>query len=170
MLVGYVSDENDCAIAGADIELESDDRSISIRSTASGAVYADLEPGCYQVVITCSGYGAKRTTVKVMADIPVRFRMLSDGMTGFMWPKWVQAGETSEYCVHSTHNFRLDLWRYGWEKYHIRTLGWCGEHGAGAMKQITPDGDYSQSGVNWNRVGYNLEYQKHAIVAPERSG
>ena len=170
MLVGYVSDENDCAIAGADIELESGDRSISVRSKASGAVYADLEPGCYQVAIACSGYGAKRSTVKVRTDIPVRFRLLSDGMTGFMWPKCVQAGETSEYCVHSTRNFRLDLWRYGWEKHHIRTLGWCGEHGAGAMKQITPDGDYSQSGVNWNRVGYTLEYQKHAVVAPERSG
>ena len=101
MLVGYVSDENDCAIAGADIELESDDQSISVRSTASGAVYADLEPGCYQGVITCSGYGAKRTTVKVMADIPVRFRMLSDGMTGFMWPKWVQAGDCLLYTSPS---------------------------------------------------------------------
>ncbi|GIT29710.1 MAG: hypothetical protein Ct9H300mP1_17560 [Planctomycetaceae bacterium] len=38
------------------------------------------------------------------------------------------------------------------------------------MMQITPDGDYTRSGVGWNQTGYTLEFQKHGLIAPDRSG
>lgn len=172
MLVGYVSDEDYMALSGVELEFESDDATefVTATSRASGAIYADLAAGRWQVTITRPGYTGKRVTVRIGDDCPVQFRLLSDRMYGFMWPKWVRFGETSEYCVHGVNDFRLDLWRYGWEKEFVRSFGWCGEHGPNAMAQILPDGDFTQLGVNWNRTGYNLQYQKHAIEAPQRSG
>ena len=34
------------------------------------------------------------------------------------------------------------------------SLGWFDEHGPRATMQITPDGDYTQTGVAWNKFGY----------------
>ena len=36
--------------------------------------------------------------------------------------------------------------------------------------QVTPDGDYTQTGVAWNRVGYTSPTHKQFVTAPERSG
>ncbi|MEO2031434.1 MAG: N,N-dimethylformamidase beta subunit family domain-containing protein [Planctomycetaceae bacterium] len=170
MLIGYVSDEDYVALPGVDFEFESDDGSVAAVSTASGAVHVDLRTGEWRATISKYGYTAKRVTIRVADDNVIQFRLLSDRMYGFMWPKWIRAGETSEYCVHSTKEFRLDLWRYGWEKEFIRSFGWCDEHAPHAMAQILPDGDFTQTGVNWNRTGYDLKYQKHAIQAPKQSG
>lgn len=170
VLVGYVSDEDNVALSGVDLEFERTGLSVISTSRASGAVYADVEPGPWQVTLSKSGHTAKRVEVIVTGDEPILFRLLSDRMYGFMWPKWTRSGQSSEYCVHSTKEFRLDLWRYGWEKEFIRSFGWCDEHCPKAMTQILPDGDFTQTGVNWNRTGYNEQYQKHGIRAPERSG
>ncbi|REJ88947.1 MAG: carboxypeptidase regulatory-like domain-containing protein [Planctomycetota bacterium] len=170
MLVGYVSDENYVALAGVDVEFEAGGRSIAAQSRSTGAIYADLEPGTYRVTLSAAGYTGKHVEVNVGDDAPVQFRLLSDRMYGFMWPKVVRGGGSAEYCVHSPEAFRLELWRYGWEKEFIRGFGWCDEHGPRAMTQILPDCDFTQTGVNWNRTGYTLRYQKHAITAPERSG
>lgn len=170
MLVGYVSDENYVALSGVELVFENEDDLIEARSCATGAVVADIQPGNYRVTLAKPGFGSKRVEMSVAENKPYQFRLLSDRMYGFMWPKWVKAGEKSEYCVHSTEAFKLDLWRYGWKKELVRSLGWCDEHGPRAMMQITPDGDYTQTGVKWNRVGYTLKYQKHAVVAPEKSG
>ena len=170
MLVGYVSDEDYVALAGVDFEFENGNASTTATSRASGAVYAEINPGEWQVTLSRPGYTAKRVKVDVSDSGWIPFRLLSDRMYGFMWPKWSRSGETSEYCVHSTNEFRLDLWRYGWEKQFVRSFGWCDEHGPNAMAQILPDRDFTQTGVNWNRTGYNLKYQKHGITAPERSG
>ncbi len=170
MLVGHVSDENYVALSGVEFEFVSDAASLAGTSNASGAIHASIRPGQWQVTIVKSGYTAKRIAVTVVDSTPVQFRLLSDRMYGFMWPKWVRSGETSEYCVHSTKEFRLDLWRYGWKKEYVQSIGWCNEHGPKAMAQILPDSDFTQTGVNWNRTGYNLQHQKHAVVAPDRSG
>ncbi len=170
MLVGYVSDEDYVALAGVELEFESQSGSTPARSRVTGAVYADLEPGQYRVVLGKPGFTSKRVEIEIEEGRPHSFRLLSDRMYAFMWPKWVRSGDTSQYCVHSTTEFRLDLWRYGWEKEFVCSFGWCSEHGPRSMAQITPDGDYTQTGVEWNRVGYQLKYQKHAIVAPAQSG
>jgi hypothetical protein len=170
MLIGYVSDENYVAVPNAQLEFDNSRSSIAVCSRASGAVHADIEPGRYHVVLSKTGFTAKRLEMDVREGTLYQFRLLSDRMYGFMWPKWTRAEEASEYCVHSTEEFRLELWRYGWEKELVRSLGWCSEHGPRAMTQITPDGDYTQTGVQWNRTGYTLEFQKHAVVAPEKSG
>lgn len=170
MLIGYVSDEDYVALRGVEFEFESASGTATARSTIAGAVHSDIAPGVYRVSLGKAGYGSKRTEIEVASGKPHQFRLLSERTYGFMWPKWVRTGETSEYCVHSTEEFKLDLWRYGWEKEHVRSLGWCDEHGPRAMMQITPDGDFTQTGVDWNREGYSLEYQKHAVTAPDRSG
>ena len=47
---------------------------------------------------------------------PYHFRLLSDGLLGYVWPKWVKAGEKSEFRVHSVEPYHLSLWRYGFKK------------------------------------------------------
>ena len=170
MLVGYASDENFAALEGVALEFESGSDPVEARSRASGAVYADLSPGKYRVTLVKAGYGAKRVEMIVEEGRPHQFRLLSDGLLGYAWPKWARAGEKSEWRVHSPEAYKLELWRYGFEKEHFRSLGWYDEHGPRSVLQITPDGDYTQTGVSWNKTGYGLTYHKQAIVAPERSG
>ena len=170
MLVGYVSDENFTALQGVALEFESDTGSVEARSRASGAVYADLSPRKYRVTLVKAGYGAKRVEMIVEEGRPHQFRLLSDGLLGYAWPKWARAGEKSEWRVHSPEAYKLELWRYGFKKEHLRSLGWYDEHGPRSVLQITPDGDYTQTGVGWNKTGYGLTYHKQAIAAPERSG
>ena len=72
--------------------------------------------------------------------------MLKDDLLGYAWPKWVRAGEASEFRVHSDAAYKLELWRYGWKKELVRPIGWFDEHGPRATVQIVPDGDYTQTG------------------------
>ena len=170
MLVGYVSDENYVALSDVALEFQRNSDVVATHSCASGAVYAEIAPGHYQVVLSKSGYGAKRVDVILTEGKPIQFRLISDTLAGYMWPKYVRTGDVAEYRVHSPEQFRLDLYRYGWTKEFIRSYGWCDEHGPRAMAQVVPDGDFTQTGMRWNRVGYGLEFQRHRIVAPERTG
>ena len=52
----------------------------------------------------------------------------------------------------------------------VQQLGWHDEHGPRATMQITPDGDYTQSGVQWNKVGYTSATHRQYATAPQRSG
>ena len=101
---------------------------------------------------------------------PHQFRLLSDGLLGYAWPKWVKAGEKSEFRVHSVEPYQLSLWRYGIGKEFIRSLGWFDEHGPRATMQITPDGDYTRTGVEWNKFGYANPHLHQYVEAPGRSG
>jgi hypothetical protein len=170
MLVGYISDEDDVALHDVVVLVEQGNQWWEARSEANGAIHADVRPGEYTITFKRDSYGGKRVTVAIDDDAPHRFRLVSDRLMGFMWPKWVRVGESAEYRVNSREAFRLDLFRYGWDKEFTRSYGWCGEHGPQAMTQITPDTDYTQTGVHWNQIGYSLEYQKHAIDAPTSSG
>ena len=170
MLVGYVSDERYIALADVSLEFKRDDAVVATRSTASGGVYADVEPGAWQVTLARDGYGSKIVQVDVEEGRPHSFRLLKDCLLGYMWPKAVKSGERSEFRVHSDEAFKLELYRYGAEKEKIRTVGWYDEHGPRATVQISPDGDYTQAGVQWNKFGYTSPTHKQYVEAPERSG
>lgn len=171
MLIGYVSDERYVALAGVAVEFDQDGRTVAVvYSSPRGGVYADLAPGRYRVTLVKAGYGSKSVTIQVQAGRPHQFRLLSDCLLGYMWPKWVKSGERSEFRIHAPEAYRLSLWRYGWQKEFVRLIGWFDEHGPRAVMQITPDGDYTQSGVAWNREGYGSPQHTQFIAGPERSG
>ena len=66
MLIGYASDENYSTLSDALFEfIDHLGQSWEARSRASGAVYADLPPGEYRVVVQKPGYGAKFSRVKL---------------------------------------------------------------------------------------------------------
>ncbi|MCC6511274.1 MAG: carboxypeptidase regulatory-like domain-containing protein [Pirellulaceae bacterium] len=171
MLLGYVSDERYVALADVCIEfIGASGRSYETRSRASGAVHLELPAGRYRVILQKPGYGAKFSDIELPVTQPHQFRLLSDGLLGYAWPKWVRANEESEFRVHSVEQFHLELWRYGWQPEFVRNLGWHDEHGPRAMMQITPDGDYTQIGVQWNKVGYSSDTHRQYVRAPEKSG
>ena len=166
--IAYVSDEMYLAIPDVLGEFEpvSGGQAAILRSSPRGAFYADLPPGAYRVALAKAGYGAKTTHVEV-GNAPAQLRLLSDGLIGYMWPKWVRSGEMAEFRVHSVEQYQLSLWRYGLRRELIQTLTWMDEHGPQANRQILPDGDFTQSGARWNTVGYSAPPM---VAAPERSG
>jgi hypothetical protein len=170
MLVGYVSDERYVALADVLLEFENGSLSIEARSRATGSVHAELPPGEYSVTLLKPGFGSKRVRITVPSPEPHHFRLLSDCLLGYVWPKCVRSGETAEFRVHAVEQYHLELWRYGWQKELIRSVGWFDEHGPRATMQVTPDGDYTQFGVGWNRQGYINPQLHQRIVAPEQSG
>lgn len=170
MLIGYVSDERYVALPDAQVELVRGCESLEVRSRASGSIHAEVSPGEYHVTLAKPGFGSKSLGVSIRDDEPFQFRLLKDCLLGYMWPKWVQSGEKSEFRVHSPEAYKLDLWRYGWHKEHVRTIGWYDEHGPRATVQITPDGDYTQTGAQWNKFGYTSPHHKQYVEAPLRSG
>ena len=171
MLVGYVSNERYVALPDTLLEFTAADGTVSeARSTASGAVHADLAPGEYRVVLYRPGCGQKSVEMTVEPGQPYHFRLLTDGLLGYMWPRCVKAGEQSEFRVHAVEEYGLELWRYGAQKEFIRRIGTFDEHGPRATMQITPDGDYTQTGVQWNKQGYNSAALGQMLTAPDRSG
>ena len=171
MLIGYVSDEHYVALEDVLLEfLDSRGESWETRSRASGAIHLELPQGEYRVVLQKPGYGSKFSRLMLPPAKSHHFRLLSDGLLGYAWPKWTRSGETSEFRVHSVEPYKLELWRYGWEPEFVRSLGWHDEHGPRAVMQITPDGDYTQTGVAWNSKGYRHSVHSQHIPGPERSG
>jgi N,N-dimethylformamidase len=170
--IAYVSDENYFALAEVKAELESLESGVRLflTSSARGAFYGDIPVGTYRVALTKDGYGSKWVECQLGSSEPYQFRLLSDCLLGFMWPKWARAGERSEIRAHSPEQYQLSLWRYGVKKEFVRMLSWFDEHGPRATVQITPDGDYSQTGVDWNRHGYLSPHIQQFVTAPERSG
>jgi len=170
MLLGYVSNERYLALSDVEVEILGPHGSLAVRSRASGSLHADIESGRYEVVLAKEGYGPKRVIADLTPDRLHHFRLLKDDLLGYAWPKWVQAGQASEFRVHSDAAYKLELWRYGWRKELVRPIGWFDEHGPRATVQITPDGDYSQTGVTWNKYGYTSPHHKQFITAPQPSG
>jgi N,N-dimethylformamidase len=170
MLIGYVSDERYIALHDVQFEIASATLHIETRSRATGEIFADIPPGPYTVTCQKDGYGPKRAQINLNPDRPHHFRLLSHQLLGYAWPKCVKSGEQAEFRVHALEAYKLDLYRYGYQKEHVRPLGWFDEHGPRATMQITPDGDYTQTGVMWNKFGYTSPAHKQFIAAPERSG
>ncbi len=170
MLVGYVSDERFVAIADVTVEIDRDGEVVATtHSTARGKILADVEPGTYRVTLVKQGFGSKSSVVEIGGE-PIQFRLLTDCLLGYVWPKWVQSGERSEFRVHSVEPYRLELFRYGLKKEPLRILGWFDEHGPRAVMQITPDGDYTQTGIEWNKRGYGSAHHTQFVTGPEKSG
>ncbi|MFP6649761.1 MAG: hypothetical protein VB817_09885, partial [Pirellulaceae bacterium] len=141
MLVGYVSNERYVALPDVLLEFRAARGEVTTaRSTISGAVYAELDAGTYQVVLGKDGFGSKIVEMTVSSDEPYHFRLLSDGLFGYAWPRCVKSGDLSEFRVHAVEEYSLELWRYGAEKEFIRRIGTFDEHGPRATMQITPDG------------------------------
>lgn len=171
MLIGYVSDERYVALCDVALEfVNRNGESWATHSRATGSVHLDLPAGDYTVTLQKSGFGAKRSLVTLPSAAPHQFRLLSDGLLGYVWPKWVCGGERAEFRVHSVEQYHLELWRYGAVPEFVQGLGWFDEHGPRATMQITPDGDYTQTGVVWNKVGYSSAAHAQSLAAPERSG
>jgi N,N-dimethylformamidase len=171
VLIGYVSDERYVAVADALLEFERNGECVAVaRSTPRGTVYADVEPGTYLVTLVKDGFGSKSVEVCADPERPHQFRLLSDTLLGYVWPRWVRSGERSEFRVHSVEPYQLTLWRYGLTKEFVRMLGWFDEHGPRAVMQITPDGDYTQTGVEWNRRGYGSPHLTQFVTGPARPG
>ncbi|MDA0747984.1 MAG: carboxypeptidase regulatory-like domain-containing protein, partial [bacterium] len=133
-------------------------------------VYAEVKSGSYEVTLAREGYGPKIVQMTVEEGKPHHFRLLKDCLLGYMWPRCVKVGERSEFRVHSHEAYKLELWRYGWKKEFVRTIGWYDEHGPRATVQLSPDGDYTQTGVQWNKFGYTSPHHKQYVEAPARSG
>jgi N,N-dimethylformamidase len=171
MLIGFVSDERYVGLAGVAVELQQAGQTVAAtHSTARGAIFAEVTEDTYEVTFAKDGYGSKRVEVEVRAGQPHAFRLLSDRLLGYVWPKWARSGERGEFRVHSVEPYRLALYRYGIKREFVKLLGWFDEHGPRATMQITPDGDYSQTGVGWNRVGYGSPHHTQFVEAPEQSG
>ncbi len=171
MLIGYVSDERYVALADVLLEFQFQGQTVAVvRSSPRGRVEADLSPGEYVVTLVKDGYGSKHSRVNIPAGRPHQFRLLSDGIMGYVWPREVKQGERSEFRVHSNEPYRLSLWRYGWKREFVKLLGWFDEHGPRAVMQIVPDGDFTQTGVGWNKTGYGSAHHTQFVVGPERSG
>lgn len=171
MLIGYVSDERYSALHDVALEfVDERGRSWEARSRASGAVVLDLPAGTYTVTLQRAGFGAKRSPLTLPSAAPHQFRLLSDGLRGYVWPKWARGGESGEFRVHAVEPYHLELWRYGWSPEFVRALGWFDEHGPRATMQWTPDGDYTRTGVEWNQVGYRSTTHAQRVAAPDRTG
>ena len=168
-LLAYVSDEMYLALPDVLGEFVSEETGAVtlLRSATSGSFYGDLPPGPYRVLLSRAGYGAKTSRIVLGGKAIPQLRLLSDGLIGYMYPKWVRGGEAAEFRVHAVEQYQITLWRYGWKKEYVRMIGWMDEHGPQANRQTLPDGDFTQTGVRWNNDGYPA---KPTIVAPERSG
>ena len=69
MLVGYASNERYVAVPNVLFEFRSKTgQATTATSTISGAVYAEIEPGEYEVVLGRDGYGSKIITITVSTD------------------------------------------------------------------------------------------------------
>jgi hypothetical protein len=169
MLVGYVSDEYYAALPDVLVELRGAGNSgLVIRSAPSGALYADLTPGEYEVCLSKPGFGSKRVRATVRAGVPVQFRLLSDRLLGYAWPKWCRGGDRVEFRVHAVEPYKLGLWRYGYRKEFIRNIGWYDQHGPRGVMQTVPDGPFADCGVRWDNGAPGVH--KQVITAPARTG
>jgi N,N-dimethylformamidase len=170
--IAFVSDESYQALSKVVVDFESleSGEQFIVESSPRGALYGPIPAGRYRVTLSKDGYGSKWVVCQLGLGAPYQFRLLRDCILGFMWPKWVRSGDVSEIRCHSPEQYQLTLWRYGLKKEFVPMLGWYDEHGPRATVQITPDGDYSQTGVNWNHWGYPIPHVQQFVTASERSG
>jgi len=172
MFIGYVSDEMHVAIADAQVEFRRGDEAVEARSSASGAVRAEVEAGHWSVVLTAPGHGRKAIEMDIAPDMePYRFRLLSDRLLGYCWPKWSRGGDRVELRVHSPEPYFATIWRYGWTREKVGDIGRFESFGPGGDRQMLPDGDFTVTGVDWNNHGRRFPADDRSFIdAPTRQG
>ena len=170
MLIGYVSDERFAALADVLVEISTECTPLLLRTGVTGSIHADVPAGRYRIWLSKPGFGSKSVDIDLPVSAPHQFRMLSDDVLGYAWPKWVRAGEASEFRVHSPEPYELELWRYGLSKELVRPIGAFDEFGPRACIQLLPDGDFTQTGVSWNKIGYGNPIYRQYVTAPAKSG
>jgi hypothetical protein len=169
MLLGFVSDEYYAALPDVAVEVRAANGvRLACRSTAAGAILADVPEGTYSICLAKPGYGSKRVTASLTATQPYHFRLLSDRLLGYAWPKWCSAGATVQFRVHAIEPYKLSQWRYGYRKEFIQNIGWYDNHGPRAAMQTIPDGFFAETGVRWDAGFGGVHGQR--ITAPTRSG
>src|SRR5438270_10949522 len=107
MLVGYVSDERYVALVDVAVVIENDSGMIATRSLANGAIVGDVEAGPCRVTLAKDGFGAKRVEMTVTPGKPYPFRLLSDRLLGYAWPKRATTRQEGQFRVHSTDPYTL---------------------------------------------------------------
>ena len=169
MLIGYVSDERYVAIADVAVEFERDGESVGggpfhaarrdLRRYRAGRSIAS------RLRKTASAPRASRCTVDPAT--PYQFRLLSDGLLGLRVAE-VGAQPASGPSSASTRSSRTSSrsGATGCERSSSALLGWFDEHGPRAVMQITPDGDYTQTGVQWNKLGYGSPHHTQSSPGP----
>lgn len=95
MILGFVSDENFVALDDVHIEIQRGNETLAVvRSTPRGAVIADLPHGEFRITLVKSGYGSKAVDLKISSPHkPHHFRLLSDSILGYVWPRSVKTGD-----------------------------------------------------------------------------
>jgi len=119
------------------------------------------------VCLAKPGFGSKRVPVEVKSGHIHQFRLLSDRMLGYAWPKWCRSGEKVQFRVHSVEPYKLLLYRYGLRRELVKNVGWYDNHGPRAVMQVVPDGYFAEGGVKWT-AGHGVHQQ--TVVAPDRTG
>ena len=149
------------------VEFERDGETVAVvKFTPRGGSIADLAAGPYRVTLA-RGVRREGVTISVAEDgRPYQFRLLSDGCRATSGRNGCARGERAESVFHALEPYRLTLWRYGREREFVRMLGWFDEHGPRAVMQITPDGDYTQTGVELEQAGYGSPHHTQLVTGP----
>src|SRR5688572_4370062 len=98
-LIGYVSDERYVALPDVLLEFVGEAGSFEARSRATGAVHGEVPPGDYRVTLHKPGFGNKSVRITLPGRGPHHFRLLADGLLGYVWPKCVRGGQKAEFRV-----------------------------------------------------------------------
>ena len=172
MLVGYVSDERYVALEGVAIEFERDGETVA-------------------VVVHAARQGHRRGRARHIPGDTAQGRVRGEGRSRWIWRRARRrtssaccrtgSTDTSGRAGSARASGRAVLPRHGVVPADARALwresasscgssGWYDEHGPNAVMQITPDGDWTQSGIGFNRIGFANNPHHTQIVHGARSG
>ncbi len=128
-------------------------------------VEAELTPGVYRVTFSKPGFGAKRVELTVPLKRRTSFACFPTGSWGYAWPKWVRAGEKSEFRVHSPEAYKI-LAVAVWLEEGARPQDWLVRR-AWSRRDAANHARrrYSRTGVEWNKFGYASPHHKQLVEA-----
>ena len=171
MLVGYVSNERYVALADMLFEFRRDGRVATAHSTISGTVYADIEPGEYEVVLGGPGHWFKDRAHGGSARPAISVSLIVGRATGLYVAQMRTRRRTGR--IPGARGGRVRTGAVALRRRQRNSSAASAlltSTGPRANMQITPDGDYTQTGVQWNKHGYHSKALGQFVEAPQRSG